>query len=61
MSANWIANFGVAQAFSLLISGIGIAAVFWIFARLGVVAIAFCLTEVPETSGPVDRGLGRHG
>jgi sugar porter (SP) family MFS transporter len=50
-SANWMANFGVALAFPLLISSIGIAAVFWIFAGMGIVAIAFCLTEVPETKG----------
>ena len=53
-ASNWLANFAVAQTFPLLISGIGSAATFWIYAGLGVLAIWFALALVPETT---DRTL----
>lgn len=53
-ASNWLANFAVAQTFPLLLSGIGSAATFWIYAGLGVLAIWFALALVPETK---DRTL----
>lgn len=53
-ASNWVANFAVAQTFPLLIAGIGSAATFWVYAGLGVLAIWFAITLVPETK---DRTL----
>ncbi|HEU4656891.1 MAG TPA: MFS transporter [Capillimicrobium sp.] len=53
-ASNWLANFAVAQTFPLLLSAIGSAATFWIYAGLGVLAIWFALALVPETK---DRTL----
>jgi sugar porter (SP) family MFS transporter len=48
---NWLANFVVALSFPLLIASIGGAGTFWIFAGLGIAAIAFSVVLVPETTG----------
>lgn len=47
----WIANASVAFGFPPLVESAGIAATFFIFAGLGVAAILFIYTMVPETRG----------
>ncbi|PBC36956.1 MFS transporter [Rhodococcus sp. ACS1] len=47
----WIANAIVALVFPPLVAALGIAATFFIFACLGVLALVFITTQVPETRG----------
>lgn len=47
----WIANAGVAFGFPPVVSALGISPTFFIFAGLGVVALLFIYTMVPETRG----------
>ncbi|WP_160096944.1 sugar porter family MFS transporter [Rhodococcus sp. T7] len=47
----WIANALVALVFPPLVAALGIAATFFIFAGLGVLALVFITTQVPETRG----------
>jgi MFS transporter, SP family, major inositol transporter len=47
----WIANASVAFGFPPLVEATGIAPTFFIFAGLGVLALAFIATMVPETRG----------
>ncbi|MFJ8532195.1 sugar porter family MFS transporter [Streptomyces sp. NPDC093591] len=47
----WIANAGVAFGFPPVVSALGIAPTFFIFAGLGVAALLFIHTMVPETRG----------
>ncbi|TCC36334.1 sugar porter family MFS transporter [Kribbella speibonae] len=47
----WMANAGVAFGFPPVVSSIGIAPTFFIFAGLGVLALVFIATSVPETRG----------
>lgn len=47
----WIANAGVAFGFPPIVEGLGIAPTFFIFAGLGVLALVFIYTSVPETRG----------
>lgn len=47
----WIANATVAFAFPPVVASLGIAPTFFIFAALGVAALAFIHTSVPETRG----------
>lgn len=47
----WIANAIVALVFPPLVAALGIAATFFIFAGLGVLALVFITTQVPETRG----------
>ncbi|WP_369054380.1 sugar porter family MFS transporter [Kineococcus terrestris] len=47
----WVTNFLVALAFPQLVDGIGISNTFFVFAGLGLLAIAFARTVVPETRG----------
>ncbi|MFI6576870.1 sugar porter family MFS transporter [Nocardiopsis sp. NPDC050513] len=49
--ALWIANAGVAFGFPPLVSAVGIAPTFFVFAGLGVFALIFIATSVPETRG----------
>lgn len=49
--ALWIANAAIALLFPPVVAALGIAATFFIFAGLGVVALIFCVTQVPETRG----------
>jgi sugar porter (SP) family MFS transporter len=50
-AANWISNFVMALTFLLLVDALGRAATFWVYAVIGVFAIAFCYRRVPETRG----------
>lgn len=47
----WIANASVAFGFPPLVQAMGIAPTFFIFAALGVLALIFIATMVPETRG----------
>jgi predicted MFS family arabinose efflux permease len=47
----WMANAGVAFGFPPVVSAIGIAPTFFIFAGLGILALVFIVTSVPETRG----------
>lgn len=47
----WITNATVAFAFPPVVAALGIAPTFFIFAGLGVAALAFIYTSVPETRG----------
>jgi sugar porter (SP) family MFS transporter len=53
-ACNWIANFLVSYFFLQLIGVAGRPATFWIYAGLGVLAVAFFAVRVPETK---DRSL----
>jgi sugar porter (SP) family MFS transporter len=50
-AANWLANFAVSLTFLLLIDVIGQTGTFWLYALVGVGAIAFSWRLVPETKG----------
>jgi major inositol transporter-like SP family MFS transporter len=47
----WIANACVAFGFPPLVAAVGISSTFFIFAGLGVLALIFIATQVPETRG----------
>ncbi|GAA3578611.1 sugar porter family MFS transporter [Microlunatus spumicola] len=47
----WIANAVVALGFPSVVTALGIAPTFFIFAGLGVLALVFIYTQVPETRG----------
>lgn len=47
----WMANAGVAFGFPPVVEALGIAPTFFIFAGLGVLAVVFIATQVPETRG----------
>jgi major inositol transporter-like SP family MFS transporter len=47
----WIANAVVALGFPSVVTALGIAPTFFIFAGLGVLALIFIYTQVPETRG----------
>jgi len=49
--ANWLFNFLVSFTFLTLAADIGKAATFWLYAVIGVIAVAFFFLRVPETSG----------
>ena len=53
-AANWIANFLVSYFFLQLVGAVGRPVTFWIYAGLGVLAVAFFALRVPETK---DRSL----
>jgi sugar porter (SP) family MFS transporter len=48
---NWGTNFVVSFTFLSIVSGIGRPGAFFLYAAIGVLAIAFILTRVPETKG----------
>jgi MFS family permease len=50
-AANWLSNFAVGLSFLLLIDALGRAGTFWLYAVVGVAAIAFSWRLVPETKG----------
>ena len=47
----WGANFVVAFSFPQLVAGFGISSTFFGFVVVGILAVAFSLRHVPETSG----------
>jgi sugar porter (SP) family MFS transporter len=47
----WITNAGVAFGFPPVVQAVGIAPTFFMFAGLGIIALAFIATMVPETRG----------
>ena len=47
----WTTNFLVGLSFPQLVAGIGISSTFFVFAALGVAALVFIATSVPETRG----------
>ncbi|HYO39741.1 MAG TPA: MFS transporter, partial [Nocardioidaceae bacterium] len=47
----WSTNAVLALFFPALVEGIGITGVFFLFAGIGVVALIFVITQVPETRG----------
>lgn len=49
--SNWVANFIVSVSFLSLIGGIGTPRTFWLYAVIGMFALAFCWWLVPETKG----------
>lgn len=51
---NWVTNFAVSFTFLTLVNVLTRAGAFWVYAAIGVVAIAFIVVKVPETRG---RGL----
>jgi hypothetical protein len=52
--ANWTFNFLISYFFLSLVSGIGKAGTFWLYAGFGIVATIFFALKVPETK---DRTL----
>lgn len=52
--ANWTFNFLISYFFLALVSGIGKARTFWLYAGFGTVATVFFALRVPETK---DRTL----
>jgi sugar porter (SP) family MFS transporter len=48
---NWLANFAVGLTFLLLIDTLGRSETFWLYAVVGVLAMAFTFYLVPETKG----------
>lgn len=50
-TANWASNFVVSLTFLPLISALGVAGAFGFYAGVGVLAVIFCITLVPETRG----------
>ena len=48
---NWIANFVVGFTFPLMLTHLGEASTFWVFAAFNAVFVAFTLLLVPETRG----------
>jgi sugar porter (SP) family MFS transporter len=61
--ANWGANFVVTISFLTLLSAIGNAGTFFLFAALSIVALAYFQRQVPETKNrslpDIERGLDR--
>src|SRR6202167_497158 len=59
--ANWGANFAVTISFLTLLSAIGNAGTFFLFAALSIVALAYFQRQVPETKNrslpDIERGL----
>jgi MFS family permease len=59
--ANWGANFVVTISFLTLLSAIGNAGTFFLFAGLSIVALAYFQRQVPETRNrslpDIERGL----
>lgn len=47
----WIANAAVALAFPPVVNAVGIAPTFFVFVALGLMALLFIVTQVPETRG----------
>ncbi|GGQ90596.1 sugar porter family MFS transporter [Streptomyces asoensis] len=47
----WLTNFAIGLAFPSLVDGVGVSNTFFLFAVLGVLAIAFVKLCVPETKG----------
>ncbi|MBY6348979.1 sugar porter family MFS transporter [Rhodococcoides corynebacterioides] len=47
----WFANAAVALAFPPVVNAVGIAPTFFVFVALGLVALLFIVTQVPETRG----------
>ena len=58
--ALWIANAFVALMFPPVVEALGIAPTFFIFAGLGLLAIVFIATQVPETRGKSLEELEDH-
>ncbi len=56
----WIANAAVALAFPPVVNALGIAPTFFIFCGLGVLAVIFIYTQVPETRGKSLEQLEDH-
>jgi len=60
--ANWSANFLVSVTFLSLIAAISRPGAFWLYAVIGVAALVFFATKVPETKGreleEIERELG---
>lgn len=50
-TANWASNFAVSLTFLPLIAALGTAGAFGLYATVGVLALIFCITLVPETRG----------
>ncbi|MEV0695912.1 MFS transporter, partial [Streptomyces sp. NPDC050388] len=48
-TVNWLSNFAVSLVFLPLISAIGEASTFWIFAAICVLGVGFVARFVPET------------
>ena len=63
--ANWGANFVVTVSFLTLLSAIGNAGTFFLFAGLSIVAVAYFWRKVPETRNrslpDIERDLGLPG
>jgi predicted MFS family arabinose efflux permease len=63
--ANWGANFVVTVSFLTLLSAIGNAGTFFLFAGLSIVAVAYFWRMVPETRNrslqDIERDLGLPG
>jgi sugar porter (SP) family MFS transporter len=61
--ANWVANFVVAVSFLTLLSAIGNAGTFFLFAGLSIVAVVYFQRQVPETKNrslqDIERDLDR--
>ena len=51
MFFGWFTNGLLALYFPSLVDGIGINGVFFMFAAIGVIALLFVITQVPETRG----------
>ncbi|MCX5265969.1 sugar porter family MFS transporter [Streptomyces sp. NBC_00199] len=47
----WLTNFAIGLAFPSLVDGVGVSNTFFLFAVLGILAIAFVKLCVPETNG----------
>jgi SP family galactose:H+ symporter-like MFS transporter len=57
---NWAANLVVSITFLTLIDAVGKPGAFWLYAFLGVLALLFCWSLVPETNGKTLEQIERY-
>lgn len=55
---SWMANFAVSFSFPQIVAALGLGVTFGIFAVLGIAAIIFVRTRVPETAGRALEDIG---
>jgi SP family galactose:H+ symporter-like MFS transporter len=58
--ANWGANLIIALTFLLLVQLLGLSSTFWIYAAVGILALIFTFSYVPETKGRTLEEIEEH-